>query len=208
MARRSSGSATEARTRDSSSGISRVTGTARAMRRSGGRSTTGTAPTRKRSSRATTPRSFKRAHTSSARRESSLAHTLLGTRRRSVPSSSEIGKARSAIRAPTASRQTAAGTASRTRAKRFSPARSRIARSGSGDERGYRERRAIRIVEATTTSPGPYRPGLRRETSPSGASGSNTAPRRSVVPARRVPSAKSIAYEVLGLGASDPSGTT
>lgn len=205
---RNSTSATPARTRLRSSGTSRVVGTARAIRRSGGRSIGGIAPTRKRSSRTTTARSFKRARISSERRDSSFAHTLLGTRNKRTPSSSASGFARSAIRAPTASRHTDAGRGCRVCANRFSPARFRIARRGSGIVSLERERLAIRMpftLQARSIAcfgdPAPssvsrrtiHGAGLRSETLPSGACPSNTAPLRSVVPARTMPSAKSSA---------------
>jgi hypothetical protein len=103
----------------------------------------GTAPTRKRSSRTVTVRSRRRAQISTDRRDSSFAHTLLGTRRSRTPPSSEMGQARSAMRGPTASLQSAAGIASRARAKRFSPARCKMARSGSGALSVCRGRRVM-----------------------------------------------------------------
>lgn len=97
---------------------------------------------RNRNSPASTPRSRKRAQSSSESRESSLAHTLVGTRRTSVRSTIEIGSTRSAIRAPTASRHTAGATGVFVRQNRDSPARSRIAPRDSGAETGSRPRRA------------------------------------------------------------------
>jgi hypothetical protein len=67
--------------------------------------------------------------------ESSLAQTLDTTFTMSIPRSSAIGRARSAMRGPTAARQCARGTGSCFFAKRFSPARSSTSSSGSGASR-------------------------------------------------------------------------
>jgi hypothetical protein len=75
--------------------------------------------------------------------ESSCAQTLLGTRRSKTPPESETGDARSAMRAPTAPRQSVGATAGRTLAKRLSPARSRIPSRRSGAASGGRRRRPV-----------------------------------------------------------------
>ena len=154
------------------------------------------------------PRSFRRAQSSSARKDSSLAHTLVGTRKQERPVLERDREAHAPRSArPRRLARRAAGMASRARAKRFSPARSRIApqrlRGRQRDAGPARHR-----TWSQATSEAGYGLCVGESTSPSGASGSNTAPRRSAVPARSVPSAKSIAYEAPGLGASDPSGTT
>lgn len=121
--------------------MAEVDGTVRQARRWGGLSGGGVSPTRNRSSRTSTPRTRRRAHSSADSKEISWAHTLLGTRSRRVSPKIEIGRTRSAMRAPTASRHTAGATAICARQNRDSPARSRIAASGSGTASGSRARR-------------------------------------------------------------------
>ena len=181
----------------SSGGTTRSVGTVRATRRSGGRSTAGRGPTRNRRDRASMAHSRSRAHTSSASSDSSCAHTLLVTRRISVPSCNHTGCARSAMRAPTASHQSLSGMGGRARAKRLSPARERIVSSASGDRRAWRDR--LRTAHPAYSNPSPSCPEYQRATAlagrsrarPSGATGSKVAPRRSVVPTRIIPSASS-----------------
>jgi hypothetical protein len=140
MAPRSEPSAMPSRPGATSGGTPRSPGTARTVHRSGGRSGGGRCPTRKRKARAWTPCSCRRAQSSSARSDSSCAQTLLGTRRRSVPASSDTGCACSAMRAPTALCHSFDGMGLHARANRFSPARRRMASSDSGARRVSRLR--------------------------------------------------------------------
>jgi hypothetical protein len=132
MAPRRAGSPTRTSPSATSGGSSRGAGTALETRRSGGRSTAGREPTWNRSWCTSTPRARRRAPTSSARSDSSCAHTLVETLSRSTPPERETGLALSAIRPPTASRQSLLAMGGRKRAKRFSPARRRIASKLSG----------------------------------------------------------------------------
>jgi hypothetical protein len=78
---------------------------------------------------------------SSVRNDNSCAQTLVAVRSTRIPFQSETGCALSAMRAPTASRQMDALIGGRARAKRFSPARSRILSTASGAKSFFREER-------------------------------------------------------------------
>jgi len=85
----------------------------RVARRSTGRAGSSSRPVRKRIRSTSRPCSFNRARISSLSIESSDAHVLEVVRKSSVPPSSDSGTAWSAMRGPTAARQTTNGTAGR-----------------------------------------------------------------------------------------------
>jgi hypothetical protein len=115
-------------------------GTARARRVAGGGERGSTSPTRNRREFTTSPRSRKRASRSSLKRESSCAHTFVAARTTRIPRSSSTGRARSAMREPTASRQARSEMGALVRANLASLARSRVTSIFSGmtsfDRRG------------------------------------------------------------------------